>query len=126
MPWPQQDSYPHILVAECVHESVTLLKCLQGMAKRVPVGQFQEQAMGQQGVKAITLAVGDAVVAMHARIYPGELRCHWAIMATSSNPRSTRIPSQVIPPQPVTYPVCCAQTVVLPVQAMILYEDCSS
>lgn len=43
------------------------------MAKRVPVREFQEQAMGQQGVKAITLAVGDAVVAVLAGMYPGEL-----------------------------------------------------
>ena len=44
------------------------------MAKRVPVSEFQEQTAGQQGVKAITLAVGDALTAMHACIHPGELR----------------------------------------------------
>lgn len=44
---------------------------LQGVAKRVPVSEFLEQAMGQQGVKAITLAVGDSLAAMHACPYSG-------------------------------------------------------
>ena len=44
---------------------------LQGVAKRVPLSEFPEQAMGQQGVKAISLAVGDTLRAMHACIYSG-------------------------------------------------------
>lgn len=65
-------SVVRMLEVECVPRVRQFQSDLQGMAKRVPVGEFQEQAVGQQGVKAITLAVGDAVVAMHACMYPGE------------------------------------------------------
>lgn len=68
----------HVLGAECAHEGFTLSSSLQGVAKRVPVSEFPEQPLGHQGVKAITLAVGDALAAMHVCIYPGEL---WMSMA---------------------------------------------
>ena len=37
----------------------------QGFAKRTPLAEFPEQSEGQRGVKVITLAVGDSLVAMH-------------------------------------------------------------
>jgi len=39
---------------------------VQGIAKRVPLAEFPEQNKGQKGMKAITLDVGDLLVAMHA------------------------------------------------------------
>lgn len=37
----------------------------QGSAKRTPLAEFPEQSEGQRGVKVVTLAVGDSLVAMH-------------------------------------------------------------
>ncbi len=46
---------------------------MQGIAKRVPLSEFVVQGMGQQGMKAITLAVGDSVAAMHAFSFTGNI-----------------------------------------------------
>lgn len=50
----------------------TMRSDAQGVAKRVPVSEFAEQSMGQKGVKAITLLVGDTLAAMHSCLYPGQ------------------------------------------------------
>ncbi|KAL0029336.1 hypothetical protein WJX77_000338 [Trebouxia sp. C0004] len=44
---------------------------VQGIAKRVPLAEFPEQNEGQNGMKAISLDVGDWLVAMHAFIFQG-------------------------------------------------------
>jgi hypothetical protein len=44
---------------------------VQGFAKRVPLAEFPEQKEGQKGMKAISLDVGDSLVAMHAFTFPG-------------------------------------------------------
>ncbi|KAA6418563.1 MAG: hypothetical protein FRX49_11508 [Trebouxia sp. A1-2] len=43
----------------------------QGFAKRVPLAEFPEQNEGQKGMKAISLDVGDLLVAMHAFTFQG-------------------------------------------------------
>ncbi|DBB07067.1 TPA: hypothetical protein ACH3X1_011653 [Trebouxia sp. C0004] len=43
----------------------------RGIAKRVPLAEFPEQNEGQNGMKAISLDVGDWLVAMHAFIFQG-------------------------------------------------------
>ncbi|KAA6418410.1 MAG: hypothetical protein FRX49_11666 [Trebouxia sp. A1-2] len=42
-----------------------------GFAKRVPLAEFPEQNEGQKGMKAISLDVGDLLVAMHAFTFQG-------------------------------------------------------
>ncbi len=44
---------------------------VQGFAKRVPLAEFPEQREGQKGMKAISLDVGDSLVAMHAFTFRG-------------------------------------------------------
>ena len=44
---------------------------VQGIAKRVPLAEFAEQNEGQKGMKAISLDVGDSLVAMHAFSFQG-------------------------------------------------------
>ncbi|KAL3160426.1 hypothetical protein ABBQ32_010748 [Trebouxia sp. C0010 RCD-2024] len=75
-----------------------LLATEKGMAKRVPVREFQEQAMGQQGVKAITLAVGDAVVAVLAGMYPERQAAdEQCLVALSSKGHITKRVLQEVP-----------------------------
>ena len=47
---------------------------VQGFAKRVPLAEFPEQNEGQKGMKAISLDVGDLLVAMHAFTFQGTRR----------------------------------------------------
>ncbi len=51
--------------------SKSVCSIVQGIAKRVPLAEFPEQNKGQKGMKAITLDVGDVLVAMHAFTFQG-------------------------------------------------------
>ncbi|KAL0045087.1 hypothetical protein WJX82_007908 [Trebouxia sp. C0006] len=63
----------------------------RGFAKRVPLAEFPEQKEGQKGMKAISLDVGDSLVAMHAFTFPGakpaDSEC---IVALSSKGNATK------------------------------------
>ena len=59
--------------ANC-HGSKSMSSIVQGIAKRVPLAEFWEQKEGHKGMKAISLDVGDLLVAMHAFTFRGTTR----------------------------------------------------
>ncbi|KAL0039987.1 hypothetical protein WJX79_001551 [Trebouxia sp. C0005] len=73
-----------------VHGGV-LLVTGRGFAKRVPLAEFPEQNEGQKGMKAISLDVGDLLVAMHAFTFQGAKHADpECIVALSSKGNATK------------------------------------